>query len=81
MDEDMLCLHNTELLLRLQERGIAAPSDTTIRGRHCLRVAICNHRTRTEDLDLLVSDVLRTARELMGSGTPVTNGEIRLHHV
>jgi glutamate/tyrosine decarboxylase-like PLP-dependent enzyme len=72
MDEDMLRLHNTELLLRLQESGIAVPSDTTIRGRHCLRVAICNHRTRNEDLDLLVSEVLRIGGELMGSGAPVT---------
>jgi aromatic-L-amino-acid/L-tryptophan decarboxylase len=71
MDEDMLRLHNTELLLRLQERGIAAPSDTTIRGRHCLRVAICNHRTRNADLDLLVSEVLRIGGELIGSGTPL----------
>jgi glutamate/tyrosine decarboxylase-like PLP-dependent enzyme len=71
MDEDKLRLHNTELLLRLQERGIAAPSDTTIRGRHCLRVAICNHRTQNEDLDLLVSEVLRISDELMDSGTPV----------
>ena len=44
------------------------PSDTTIRGRHCLRVAICNHRTRDEDLDLLVSEVLRIGGEMMGSG-------------
>jgi aromatic-L-amino-acid/L-tryptophan decarboxylase len=71
MDEDMLRLHNTELLLRLQECGIAVPSDTTIRGRHCLRVAICNHRTRNEDLDLLVSEVLRIGKELMGSNTPL----------
>jgi glutamate/tyrosine decarboxylase-like PLP-dependent enzyme len=71
MDEDMLRLHNTELLLRLQERGIAAPSDTTIRGRHCLRVAICNHRTRNEDLDLLVSEVLRIGGELSGSVKPL----------
>jgi glutamate/tyrosine decarboxylase-like PLP-dependent enzyme len=71
MDEDMLRLHNTELLLRLQERGIAAPSDTTIRGRHCLRVAICNHRTRNEDLDLLVREVLRIGEEMMDSNEPI----------
>jgi hypothetical protein len=72
MDEDMLRLHNTELLLRLQECGTAAPSDTTIRGRHCLRVAICNHRTRYEDLDLLVSEILRIGGELTGSGAPLS---------
>ncbi|MFN4142126.1 pyridoxal phosphate-dependent decarboxylase family protein [Aestuariivirga sp.] len=64
MDEDSLRAHNTEILLRLQENGIAVPSDTTIRGRYCLRVAICNHRTRNEDLDLLVSEVLRIGDEV-----------------
>ena len=61
----MLRAHNTEILLRLQEGGIAVPSDTTIRGRHCLRAAICNHRTRDEDLDLLVSEVLRIGKDIL----------------
>ncbi|TIU03872.1 MAG: amino acid decarboxylase, partial [Mesorhizobium sp.] len=42
---------NTEIMLRLQEEGIAALSDTTVHGQHCLRVAINNHRTRRADLD------------------------------
>ena len=46
-------------MLRLQEEGIAAISDTTVHGQHCLRVAINNHRTRREDLDLLVEETLR----------------------
>jgi aromatic-L-amino-acid/L-tryptophan decarboxylase len=65
MDEPRLRAHNTEIMLRLQESGIAVISDTTIRGRHCLRVAICNHRTRDEDLDLLVKEVLRIGAEVM----------------
>jgi aromatic-L-amino-acid/L-tryptophan decarboxylase len=56
---------NIEIMLRLQEFGIAAVSDTTIRGLHCLRVAICNHRTRRDDLDLLVNEVLRVGGEIM----------------
>ena len=59
MDEDQLRAHNTEILLRLQESGIAAPSATTIHGRYCLRVALCNHRTEYEDLDLLIDEVNR----------------------
>lgn len=55
---------NTEIMLRLQEQGIAAPSDTTIHGRHCLRAAIANHRTRYEDLDLLVSQMVRLGKEI-----------------
>lgn len=64
MDEAGLRAHNTEIMLRLQEAGIAVVTDTTLRNRHCLRVAICNHRTRTEDLDLLVEDVLRIGSEI-----------------
>lgn len=59
IDEDALRALNIEIMLRLQEDGIAAVSDTTIHGRHCLRAAICNHRTRRSDLELLVSEVLR----------------------
>ncbi|TIV05629.1 MAG: amino acid decarboxylase, partial [Mesorhizobium sp.] len=44
--EERLKAFNTEIMLRLQEEGIAALSDTTVHGRHCLRVAIANHRTR-----------------------------------
>jgi len=59
---------NKELLTRLQEQGIAAPSYTTLRGRYCLRVAISNHRSRQEDFDLLVREVVRIGRELVAEG-------------
>lgn len=59
MGEEALKALNTEIMIRLQETGVAALSDTTIGGRHCLRAAICNHRTRYEDLDLIVAEVLR----------------------
>lgn len=55
---------NTEIMLRIQEAGIAVPSDTTVAGTHCLRVAINNHRTRREDLDLFVTEVVRTGHRL-----------------
>ncbi|MEP3279257.1 MAG: aminotransferase class V-fold PLP-dependent enzyme [Stappiaceae bacterium] len=61
-DETALKDLNTELMLQIQESGIAVPSDTTVRGKHCLRVAINNHRTRTEDLDQLIDTVLRLGR-------------------
>lgn len=50
---------NIEIMLRLQEEGIAVLSDTTVHGEHCLRVAVNNHRTRREDLDMLVRETLR----------------------
>lgn len=69
MDEAALRAHNTEIMLRIQESGVAVLTDTTIRGRHALRVAICNHRTRIEDLDLLVDEVLRLGRDVAAEGT------------
>jgi aromatic-L-amino-acid/L-tryptophan decarboxylase len=51
-------------MLRLQEAGTAVQTDTTLRGRHGLRVAIANHRTRYADLDLFVGEVLRLGAEL-----------------
>ena len=55
---------NTEIMLRLQEEGTASISDTTVHGEHCLRVAINNHRTRQEDLDLLIRETLRLGAEI-----------------
>ena len=41
---------NRQIVVDLQESGIAAPSTTTIGGQLVIRVAIVNHRTRAEDL-------------------------------
>ena len=69
--EEQLKALNIEIMLRLQEEGIAALSDTTVQGRHCLRVAIANHRTRREDLDLLARETLRLGREIEAAATPL----------
>jgi glutamate/tyrosine decarboxylase-like PLP-dependent enzyme len=63
---------NQELLLRLQERGIAVPSSTVLQGRLALRVCIVNHRTRRHDLDQLVDAVIRIGREILAEGDPGT---------
>lgn len=55
---------NTEIILRLQESGVAVASDTTLNGRHSLRAAINNHRTTRADIDILVHEVLRLGAEL-----------------
>jgi glutamate/tyrosine decarboxylase-like PLP-dependent enzyme len=55
---------NQEILIRVQERGIAVPSSTVLGGRFALRVAITNHRSRREDFDLLVDAVLEAGAEL-----------------
>ena len=62
-EEDLNGL-NEELLIRLYESGIAAPSYTTLQGRYCLRAAISNHRTRPEDLGILVEAVARLGADL-----------------
>ncbi|WP_299821543.1 pyridoxal-dependent decarboxylase [uncultured Jannaschia sp.] len=56
---------NTEIMVRMQETGIAAVSDTTVRGRHCLRAAVNNHRTTKDDLDILVEEVARLGAVLV----------------
>jgi aromatic-L-amino-acid/L-tryptophan decarboxylase len=65
---------NIEIMLRMQETGVAAVSDTTVKGRHCLRVAICNHRTQRSDLDLLVQEVLRIGRDLEPTPAETSSG-------
>jgi aromatic-L-amino-acid decarboxylase len=55
---------NPRILIALQERGIAAPSSTSLGGRFAIRVAITNHRSRREDFDALVDGVLALGREL-----------------
>jgi glutamate/tyrosine decarboxylase-like PLP-dependent enzyme len=59
---------NMEIMLRLQEKGIAVLSDTTVRGQYWLRVAINNHRTRFADLDLLIAEVLRIGGQVEAEG-------------
>jgi aromatic-L-amino-acid/L-tryptophan decarboxylase len=64
LDAAALDAVNEEILLRLQERGIAVPSSTVLGGRFALRVAITNHRSRLEDFDLFVDAVLAIGSEL-----------------
>ncbi|MFA6154494.1 aspartate aminotransferase family protein [Mesorhizobium sp.] len=60
---------NTEIMLRLQEQGIATLSDTTLHGEHWLRVAINNHRTRRTDLELMVREATRLGRKIAAEGS------------
>ncbi len=55
---------NEEILLRLHEEGIAAPSTGRIQGRYAIRVAITNHRSRREDFDILAREVVRLGLEV-----------------
>src|SRR5262249_43547837 len=49
---------NGEIVVNLQESGIAAPSTTVLNGHLAIRAAIVNHRTEVGDIERLVSAVL-----------------------
>jgi glutamate/tyrosine decarboxylase-like PLP-dependent enzyme len=55
---------NIEIVMRLQERGLAAPSLTRIGGRAVIRAAIFNHRTAKGDVDALLDAAESVAAEL-----------------
>jgi aromatic-L-amino-acid decarboxylase len=66
-DENRLSALNKEILLRLQESGAASPSSTILGGRFAIRVANVNHRSRREDFEYLIREVIRLGEEI----TPV----------
>jgi hypothetical protein len=51
-------------MFELHEQGIAVPTYTTLNGKFAIRVAHVNHRTRREDFDLLVREVIRLGKSL-----------------
>jgi len=55
---------NKEILMRLHEAGVVAPSYTKLNQEYCLRVAIVNHRSRMKDFDILVKEVKRIGDEI-----------------
>jgi len=61
-DDAALDALNREILIRLQEDGVAAPSGTTVNGRFAIRVANTNHRTAEADLQALVSATATLSR-------------------
>ncbi len=50
---------NREVLMRMQEEGIAVPSATVLNDRFTLRVCVCNHRSRMEDFDFFMAEAER----------------------
>ena len=66
-DDESLNRLNQEILIQLHEKGVAAPSYTTLGGRYAIRTAITNHRSKRSDFDLLVKEVTRLGRELLAA--------------
>lgn len=61
---DTLNRINEEILLRLQESGVAVPSSTVLQGRYAIRCANVNHRSRREDFETLVAAVVAIGQQL-----------------
>jgi aromatic-L-amino-acid decarboxylase len=64
LDEPALEALNQEILIALQEQGIAVLSSTRLGDRFALRVGHTNHRTQREDFDLLVREVKRLGNQI-----------------
>ena len=59
VDDETLDGWNREILLRIQESGLAVPSSTRRDGCFVIRVAITNHRSTVSDMDLLLDAVVK----------------------
>ncbi|MEM8998466.1 MAG: pyridoxal-dependent decarboxylase, partial [Acidobacteriota bacterium] len=53
---------NREVLMRLQEQGIAAPSSTSLGGHFVLRIANTNQRSQRRDFEILIRETVRLGR-------------------
>lgn len=63
-DDGEVDAFNDELVIRLQESGIAVTSSTSVGSRRAIRVCIVNHRTRDEDLVILLDALRSIAHEM-----------------
>lgn len=57
---------NQQVLRKVVRNGRVFFSNATINGNFALRVCVVNHRAKRSDLDEVVSEVLKTGRELAG---------------
>lgn len=59
---------NAEIVMDLQEIGIAAPSTTKLHGVLNIRVNITNHRSTLADFDLLADAVVEAGQKIIARG-------------
>lgn len=64
LDEQKLNHVNEKIMMELHEQGIAVPTYTILNGKFAIRVANTNHRSRREDFEVLVQEVIRLGKEL-----------------
>jgi glutamate/tyrosine decarboxylase-like PLP-dependent enzyme len=68
LDEPALDRLNEAIAIAVHESGAAVPSTTRIGGKRALRACIVNHRTREEDLDVLIDAVRKAGLALAEAG-------------
>jgi aromatic-L-amino-acid decarboxylase len=61
---------NRNIVVELQERGVAVLTGTVIKGNYVLRAANTNHRSSREDFDILVREVVHLGKELTADRPP-----------
>jgi glutamate/tyrosine decarboxylase-like PLP-dependent enzyme len=76
LPESELNALNKEILMRLQEEGVAAPSYTLLHGKYAIRVANVNHRSRKEDFNALVENAVRLGTELIKTENPISQQNV-----
>lgn len=62
---------NQEILMRVQESGLAVPSGRKPGGRFAIAACICNHRSVRADFELLVRETLRHGRAIVAERSRV----------
>jgi glutamate/tyrosine decarboxylase-like PLP-dependent enzyme len=67
LSNDDLNKLNKEILMILQERGIALPSSTLLGGDYVIRVCITNHRSKKNDFEVLVKETLKIGEEVLST--------------
>jgi aromatic-L-amino-acid decarboxylase len=68
VDVEILNKLNKQILVTIQERGIAVVSPFVIGNAiFALRMCITNHRTKLSDMDMFMEQLLRIADELLNS--------------
>ena len=66
LSEEKLKDLNNQILWQLWSSGLI-PSDTTLNGKYTLRVCITNHRSKREDFDCLVNEMVKIGNSLCKS--------------
>jgi len=64
-DENELNRMNEEILIRIQESGLAVPSGTRVSGQFAFRIAVTDHRSKKADFKLLTTKVPQLGSALL----------------